>query len=333
MNRSKPSLSSTNLPRWATYHPYQPSAASSTTASSSNSKSNASSTIQTIKEEHRAQTIHEEVLLRTKAYHHVSSSIVQKAFDETLYFHLRYSVLLPLCDFMNQFQPARRSKISPVNCHSGSNIANIGYCVSGSIGVDNEGCDGGQRSSKDCSSGVIGNHSKTSSTKRRRLNSAIATKKTKTTRERSISLLKKQLKNQMQGVHINIGPSEKKKRITTEAAVIEKTKNITNNKRTLKKYNPTLLPIGIIHVQPSILDRNVIVSDIQRYLTSSIAQEQNPHEINSSSGASDDDCYRPAVCIIKENDSNEFSKDYKNRNYNYNRVEYYLYSILTQVTI
>ncbi len=85
-----------------------------------------------------------------------------------------------------------------------------------------------------------------------------------------------------------------------------------------KNYNPELLPIGIVHVQPSVLDRHVIIRALKRRLIST-------SKIESS-------VYNPAVCLLSDMDMTT-SYDFINVNKNFkkNKVEYLLFSILTQV--
>lgn len=84
-----------------------------------------------------------------------------------------------------------------------------------------------------------------------------------------------------------------------------------------KNYNPTLLPIGIVHVQPSVLDRHVIIHALKRQLISSSTIES---------------CvYNPAVCLLSDMDMSSYGLINVNRNFKKNKVEYLLFSILSQV--
>lgn len=94
-----------------------------------------------------------------------------------------------------------------------------------------------------------------------------------------------------------------------------------------KKYEPTLLPIGIIHVQPSILDRNVIIQSLKQQIMASLQKK-----VTKDQQILDQRSYIPAVCILNEIDMSNDSNTTYNRLFKKNRVEYYLYSILAQVS-
>ena len=78
------------------------------------------------------------------------------------------------------------------------------------------------------------------------------------------------------------------------------------------KYNPTILPVAIVNVPPSILDRRAILNTIQTMFMSYCEEEQNNDTMEKD--------YQPAVCVLSEKGIHTG-----------NLVESYLKSILNQV--
>ena len=237
------------LPKWATYHPHD----NSTNSSSSSS----STTTQQVQSEHKLQTTHEEKLLRTKAYHHICTHILQRHFDDLMECHLQQRIVTPLSHFMRQFQP------------NGN-----GYR------------DDGKDEEDDGDSNLV------PSIKRRKLDDGT----------HNVDTLKEQLMH-----HIHQHPKQVNQ----------------------KQYHPTLLPIGIIHVQPSIVDRTVISHALKDQFLQSMAPSKSTqtqdkdHPLQSQ--------YHPTICLLSETEilnggSGKFGDNVKN-----NRVESYLLTILNQV--
>ena len=78
------------------------------------------------------------------------------------------------------------------------------------------------------------------------------------------------------------------------------------------KYDPTILPVAIVNVPPSILDRRAILNTLQTMFMSCCFEEQNDDTMEND--------YQPAVCILSEKGI-----------YDGNLVDSYLKSILNQV--
>ncbi len=80
------------------------------------------------------------------------------------------------------------------------------------------------------------------------------------------------------------------------------------------KYDPALLPIAVLNVPPSIMDRKVILKALQSQLKFTPSREHQDAKYVGNS-------YNPAVCILSEK-----------RSQRRNRVDSYLISILSQVS-
>ena len=306
MKRSSSSSHKKSLSKWATFLPYNDNldkhaSASSTTAAAAASKTTTTTTTTTPREEqseHTIQTKKEESILRTKAYHHVCKHILQRHFDDLIQHHLQENVSLPLSHFMNQFQP--NMDIDGVyNEHYNK--------IHDDCAVDDDDDD---PVSSSTSSAVAG-----PSPKKRRLNND-CNKGISDKNNQVSELIREKLENH---IHYN------------------KKDHLENKERRKKKYHPTLLPIGIVHVQPSIIDRKVITHALKCQLiqnSSSLqqtklqSQEKNQHQISHSQPH-----YNPAICLLSEIEAfnggggiGKSGDDLKN-----SRVEYYLFAILKQV--
>lgn len=281
MKISNPSKIS--IPKWATYHPYctpltQPATSNITSsdipftserrrgATKSTTANKPSSKVDVIQNGHKIQTENEEFLLRTKAYHFTCTEIVQRSFDYILRHHLKSNVLLPLCHFMNQFQPGY--VFDENESATGNANANVNRSASGSAGIIDKGHENN-------------NATNISPSKRRKLETTTP-----------LETLKQQLQNQM----------------------------LQN-----KNYHPTLLPIGIINVQPSILDRHIIVDSLKSELMTSIQNQTTENR--------DEIMYTPTVCLLSEMESgsDDIGNYARNGNGRTSRVEHYLFTILRQV--
>ncbi len=86
------------------------------------------------------------------------------------------------------------------------------------------------------------------------------------------------------------------------------------------KYNPTLLPVAIINVPPSILDRKAILRTLQNlFMSQCINNDANKNDRCTIHG-DDESQYNPAVCVLSEN-----------RKIESRQVDLYFRSILNQV--